>query len=94
VIAVAKKDLAIGDLIEDFGGYQVYGVAENMDAVRQGRHLPIGLGLGCTLARPVAKDAALTLDDVLVPADRTVDSLYAEQERCFAPLSEPLRNRS
>jgi predicted homoserine dehydrogenase-like protein len=94
VIAVAKKDLAAGDSIEDFGGYQVYGVAENMDAIRQGRLLPIGLGLGCTLARPVAKDVALTVDDVLVPPDRTVDSLYAEQERCFAPSSEPLRNRS
>jgi predicted homoserine dehydrogenase-like protein len=85
VIAVAKKDLAAGEAIEEFGGYQVYGVAENMDAIRQERLLPIGLSLGCRLARAVPKDAVLTVDDVAVPAGRLVDQLYAEQERHFAP---------
>jgi predicted homoserine dehydrogenase-like protein len=84
VIAVAKKDLAAGELIEEFGGYQVYGVAENIEEIRQARLLPIGVGLGCRLARPVAKDAVLTTDDVVFPEDRLVDSLYAEQERHFA----------
>lgn len=84
VIAVAKKALAVGETIGDFGGYEAYGVAENMDVVRRGRLLPIGLALGCTLRRPVAKDAALTFDDVSIPDGRLIDRLYAEQERMFA----------
>ncbi|PCC99115.1 NAD(P)H-dependent oxidoreductase [Halopseudomonas pelagia] len=84
VIALAKKDLEPGEVIEDFGGYEVYGVAENMDAVRRDNLLPVGLALGCTLVRPVAKDTPLTFDDVSVPPGRLVDALYAEQEHLFA----------
>ena len=84
VIAMAKKALAAGETIGDFGGYEVYGVAENRDVVRRERLLPIGLALGCTLSRPVAKDAALTFDDVSIPDGRLIDRLYAEQERMFA----------
>ena len=84
VIAVAKTDLQPGSPIEEFGGFQAYGVAENMEAIRGERLLPIGLALGCTVARPVAKDQPLTFADVSVPAGRLVDRLYAEQEASFA----------
>ncbi|QEA39576.1 NAD(P)-dependent oxidoreductase [Pistricoccus aurantiacus] len=83
VIALAKKPLAEGETIQEFGGFEVYGVAENIDAIRRDNLLPIGLALGCTLARPVAKDAPLTFDDVVIPTDRLIDRLYAEQEREF-----------
>ncbi|MFD2189586.1 NAD(P)H-dependent oxidoreductase [Pistricoccus aurantiacus] len=83
VIALAKKSLAEGETIQEFGGFEVYGVAENIDAIRRDNLLPIGLALGCTLARPVAKDAPLTFDDVVIPTDRLIDRLYAEQEREF-----------
>ncbi len=83
VVAVAKKALAEGETIEDFGGYEVYGVAENMDVVRQENLLPVGLALGCKLARAVEKDKPLTFDDVILPPGRLVDQLYAEQEKLF-----------
>lgn len=83
VIAVAKKDLQPGETIEDFGGYEVYGVADNIDVVRRDKLLPVGLALGCKLKRAVAKDAALTFDDVEFPVGRLVDRLYAEQEALF-----------
>ena len=83
VVAVAKKDLAAGELIEQFGGYQVYGVAENIDAIRGQRLLPVGLSLGCKVNARVSKDAVLTVDDVWTPQGRLVDLLYAEQERFF-----------
>lgn len=85
VIAMAKKALNAGDSIDDFGGYEAYGVAENMAVIRQENLLPIGLALGCTLKRPVARDTPLTFDDVQLPSGRTVDRLYAEQECLFAP---------
>lgn len=84
VIAMAKKPLSAGETIGDFGGFEVYGVAENMYAVRQDNLLPLGLALGCTLRRPVKKDAPLTFDDVSIPPGRLIDQLYGEQERRFA----------
>ncbi|WP_150305291.1 NAD(P)H-dependent oxidoreductase [Pseudomonas saliphila] len=84
VIAVAKKDLQEGEVIGDFGGYEVYGVADNIEPIRSDRLLPVGLALGCTLKRAVKKDTPLTFDDVDVPAGRLVDRLYAEQEQMFA----------
>jgi len=83
VIALAKKDLSPGDVITEFGGYEAYGVAENADVVARDRLLPLGLALGCRVARRVAKDQALTFADVVVPAGRTVDALYADQEARF-----------
>jgi len=84
VIAMAKKQLSAGETINDFGGFEVYGVAENMSVVRRENLLPVGLALGCRLVRPVEKDAPLTFDDVSIPPGRLVDRLYAEQERTFA----------
>jgi predicted homoserine dehydrogenase-like protein len=83
VVAVAKKDLAPGEMIEEFGGYHVYGVADNVDQIRHDRALPVGLSLGCRVARPVAKDTPLTFDDVIFPEQRIAESLYDEQERHF-----------
>ncbi|UXN72558.1 hypothetical protein N8D56_14905 [Devosia sp. A8/3-2] len=84
VIAVAKKDSVAGEVIVDFGGYEVYGVAENIEPIRAEKLLPIGLALGCSIARPVAKDTPLTREDVVFPQGRLVDRLYAEQEAAFA----------
>ncbi len=84
VIALAKKDLQVGETVDEFGGFEVYGVAENMDVVRAEGLLPIGLALGCKVARPVSKDRPLTFADVVIPEGRLVDRLYAEQEATFA----------
>ncbi|MDM0011960.1 NAD(P)-dependent oxidoreductase [Variovorax sp. J22P168] len=84
VVAIAKKDLQAGELIDELGGYEVYGVAENIGPIRSERLLPIGLAVGCKLRHAVAKDKPLTFDDVDIPAGRLIDALYAEQEKLFA----------
>ncbi len=84
VIAIAKKDLEAGERIGEFGGFETYGVAENMDIIRSQRLLPIGLALGGIVKRPIKKDSPLTFDDVRFPDQRIVDRLYAEQERAFS----------
>ena len=43
----------------------------------------MGLAEGCTVRRPVEKDAVLTLEDVDVPGGRFVDGLRAEQNALF-----------
>jgi predicted homoserine dehydrogenase-like protein len=83
VIATAKVDLSPGDIIAEFGGYHAYGVAENSEVISRDRLLPLGIALGSRVKRTVAKDQALTFDDVEIPSGRTVDKLYAEQEACF-----------
>lgn len=83
VIAMAKVDLSPGDIIAEFGGYHAYGVAENSEVISRDRLLPLGIALGSRVKRTVAKDQALTFDDVEIPSGRTVDKLYAEQEARF-----------
>jgi predicted homoserine dehydrogenase-like protein len=64
-------------------------MAENADIIDRDRLLPLGIALGCHLIRHVPKDQALTFADVFIPAGRTVDPLYAEQQARFpTPAAE------
>jgi predicted homoserine dehydrogenase-like protein len=83
VIAVAKTDLVPGDVISEFGGYHAYGVAENSEVIARDGLLPLGIALGCRVARPVLKDSVLSFGDVEIPPGRVVDALYAEQAARF-----------
>jgi predicted homoserine dehydrogenase-like protein len=83
VITVAKTDLKPGDVLDGFGGYYTYGLAENFAAAVGENLLPMGLAEGCRVLRPLAKDEALTLDDVAVPGGRLCDRLRREQDLRF-----------
>ena len=87
VITQAKRDLAPGDTITEFGGFEAYGVAENQDVIDRDGLLPLGLALGTTLTRAVAKDQPLTFADVAIPEGRLADRLYAEQQAAFSAHS-------
>jgi predicted homoserine dehydrogenase-like protein len=83
VVAIAKRDLAAGETIDELGGFTVYGEAEAAAVTARENLLPIGVAVGCQLTRPVAKDAALTYADVALPEGRLVDQLRAEQAELF-----------
>lgn len=83
VCAVAKRDLAAGDVLDDYGMYMTYGEAVNADEMCRDRLLPEGLVEGCVMQRDVAKDAVITYDDVKIPTGRIADRLRAEQYRVF-----------
>jgi predicted homoserine dehydrogenase-like protein len=83
VCAVAKRDLAVGEVLDDYGMYTTYGEAVNVDEMSAGRYLPEGLVEGCRVRRAVAKDSVLTYDDIELPPGRTADALRAEQYRHF-----------
>jgi predicted homoserine dehydrogenase-like protein len=85
VVAVAKRDLAPGEVVDELGGYLVYGEAEAAAETARGGHLPIGVAVGARLTRAVAKDAVLTYADVELPAGRLLDRLRAEQAALFDP---------
>jgi predicted homoserine dehydrogenase-like protein len=84
VVTLAKRNLSVGDTIDELGGFTVYGEAATAEATACRRLLPIGVAVGARLKRPVPKDAVLTYSDVDLPAGRLVDRLRSEQAALFA----------
>ena len=64
VVAVAKRDLRPGDLLDGEGGYCAWGKLVPAARSRELRALPIGLAHGVRLVRPVARGEIVTRDDV------------------------------
>ncbi|MBI5320216.1 Gfo/Idh/MocA family oxidoreductase [Bradyrhizobium sp.] len=83
VCAVAKRDLKVGEVLDDYGMYMTYGEAANVDEMSSQQYLPEGLVEGCKLKRDVRKDAVLTYRDVELPPGRLADRLRAEQYKHF-----------
>ena len=80
VITIAKRDLSKGDVIDGIGGFACYGMIENYAISRKENLLPMGLAEDCRLKRAVAKDRAVTYDDVEMPSGRLCDQLRKEQD--------------
>ncbi len=87
VVAIAKRDLSAGHVVDGLGGYDSYGEAETSAATTSGGLLPMGIAEGCRLVRDVRKDDALRYDDVELPDGRLIDRLRAEQAELFAPAA-------
>ena len=83
VCAVAKRDLAAGEVLDDYGMYMTYGEAIGADEMSSKKYLPEGLVEGCRVTRAIAKDSVITYDDVELPAGRIADALRAEQYQHF-----------
>ena len=83
VCAVAKRDLAAGETLDEYGMFMTYGEAVSADEMCQRRYLPEGLVEGCRLRRDVVQDVVLTYDDVDLPPGRRADALRAEQYKHF-----------
>jgi predicted homoserine dehydrogenase-like protein len=82
-VAVAKKDLRVGETLDGIGGYCAYGLIENYrDSLAEGL-LPMAVSEGCRVTRDVAKDTALTYADVELPPGRAVDRLREAQKTAF-----------
>jgi predicted homoserine dehydrogenase-like protein len=90
-VAIAKRDLKAGEVLDGIGGFTCYTLIENYDVSRRERALPMGISEGCVLIRPVPKDQAVTYDDVELPANRLCDRLRREQDQMHAstPRSKP-----
>lgn len=83
VVAVAKKDLAPGEMLDGEGGYTVWGrLMRASDSLAVGG-LPIGLAHKVKLTRPVAAGKVVGWADVEVMDSDTV-RLRREMERAFA----------
>lgn len=83
VITVAKKDLKTGETLDALGGYTYYGECEKAPIAAAQRLVPVGLAEGCVLTRDIAKDEAISYDDVTVPEGRLADELRREQDETY-----------
>lgn len=63
-VAVAKRDLRAGEVLDGEGGWTVYARATSAQASRAGALLPIGLAHGVTLTRDIPAGTTLRMEDV------------------------------
>lgn len=84
LIAIAKRDLLLGDELDGGGGYTVYGLSERIEVARRERLLPFGFAYeGTRVSRRVGRDQALTWDDVDVDTAGPLYAMRQEQDRLF-----------
>jgi predicted homoserine dehydrogenase-like protein len=86
-VAVAKRDLKAGEMLDGEGGYTVYGRLAPAARSYALRMLPIGLAHGVRLTRDVAAGAVVTEDDVSLDAERLVVKVRREMVSRFRPAA-------
>lgn len=83
VAAVAKRDLAPGDVLDGEGGYTIYGRLAPAEASLEAGTLPIGLAHGVRMTKPVARDDAIPWSAVAIDSSLTAVRLRREMEAGF-----------
>ena len=86
VVATAKRDLALGEVLDGEGGYTVWGKllpAATSRALGGVGGLPLGLAHGPKLTRAVMKGQSLCWDDVAIDTSTRAYTLRREMERLF-----------
>ena len=83
VVAVAKRDLAAGEVLDGEGGYTVWGKLMPAESSLSRGLLPIGLGVGVKLTNPVATGQPVRWDDVEIDESLDHVRLRREMEAAF-----------
>ena len=81
VVAMAKRDLKTGEVLDGVGGFCSYGLIDNHAAARSINALPIALSENCVLLRDIGKDEVITFDAVRLPSPTLSYQLWLEQSR-------------
>jgi len=82
-VAIAKKDLAAGEILDGEGGYTVVGrLIPAADSLARGC-LPLGLAHGWKLLRPLAAGEPLRWSDVAYDANSAAVRVRREMEQLF-----------
>jgi len=79
-VAVAKRDLVVGDMLDGEGGFTVWGKLLPARTSLEKKALPIGLAHGIKVTRPVKAGEVVTLQDVEQLLDGQVMRLRREAE--------------
>src|SRR5438270_4887043 len=88
-VAIAKRDLKAGELLDGEGGYTVVGrLMPAADSAAQGC-LPLGLAHGWKMLRPISAGQPVRWTDVAVDANTTAVRLRREMETSFRERLRP-----
>jgi predicted homoserine dehydrogenase-like protein len=79
-VAVAKRDLKTGEILDGEGGYTVVGRLMPSETSVRENCLPLGLAHGCKLLEPVAAGQPLRWSNVAFDTDSTAVRLRREME--------------
>jgi predicted homoserine dehydrogenase-like protein len=80
VLTVAKRDVAPGEKLDQFGGYTYHGVIDRAMEARRVNALPVGLAPGAKMVRPVQRGEVVAWDDVKLDESSTVVKLRRQQD--------------
>ncbi|NLY89331.1 MAG: NAD(P)-dependent oxidoreductase [Firmicutes bacterium] len=80
VLAVAKRNLRPGEVLDQIGGYTFYGLIDRAAVVRKENLLPVGLAPGARVLRPVKAGHPLTMDDVELKPGSVLRQLYLQTQ--------------
>jgi predicted homoserine dehydrogenase-like protein len=81
VCAVAKKDLAPGEVLDQIGEYCYRAWAMEAGEARTARAIPCGLLTGCIVTAPIKKGALITTENTRIPSDSKIAELRARQDK-------------
>lgn len=81
VVAVAKRDLSAGDVLDGEGGATVYGRLATVEASLSAHSLPVGLAHDVRLKNAVAAGQMLRVADLVSPPAGEAATLRSELER-------------
>ena len=84
VVATAKRDLRVGEVLDGEGGYAVWGKLLPAESSAHMGGLPLGLAHGIKLLRPVRQGQSLTWADVAIDTTTKAYQLRREMETLFA----------
>lgn len=81
VCAVAKKDLAPGEVLDQIGEYCYRAWAMEAGEARRAKAIPCGLLTGCIATAPIKKGALITTENTRIPSDSKIAELRARQDK-------------
>ena len=83
-VAVAKKDLKAGDMLDGIGGYTVYGTVDTHQNMLNDNAVPLGVITKNTkLVKDVKKGQTITYDMVALDDNSLIVQLRKLQDRFF-----------
>lgn len=83
-IAVAKKDLKAGEVLDGIGEYSYRVSVDLFEEARKNNFLPAGLAKGCKLIQDVAVDEILTYDMVSFEKDSVLLEMRKLQDKLYS----------
>jgi predicted homoserine dehydrogenase-like protein len=83
VVATAKRDLKVGEMLDGEGGYTVWGKLLPAATSKRMGGLPLGMAHSVKVIRPVAKGQSLCWDDVQMDPNTGAFKIRREMESAY-----------